>query len=46
MKVDYIGDSQEEGYAEVRTVVVRANDRIPFSYRLLNEAVGGWSTMW
>jgi phospholipid transport system substrate-binding protein len=41
VKIDYVGDNLEEDYAEVRTVVVRANDRIPFSYRLLNED-GRW----
>jgi phospholipid transport system substrate-binding protein len=41
VKIDYLGDSTEEDYSEVRTVVVRANDRIPFSYRLLNED-GTW----
>jgi phospholipid transport system substrate-binding protein len=41
VKIDYLGDSTDEDYSEVRTVVVRANDRIPFSYRLLNED-GNW----
>jgi phospholipid transport system substrate-binding protein len=41
VKIDYLGDSTEEDYSEVRTVVVRANDRIPFNYRLLNED-GTW----
>jgi phospholipid transport system substrate-binding protein len=41
VKIDYIGENLDEDYAEVRTVVVRANDRIPFNYRLLNED-GGW----
>jgi phospholipid transport system substrate-binding protein len=33
-KVDYISERQDDGYAEVRTVVLRANDRIPMDYRL------------
>jgi phospholipid transport system substrate-binding protein len=41
VKMDYIGESLDEDYAEVRTLVVRANDRITFSYRLLKEG-GGW----
>jgi phospholipid transport system substrate-binding protein len=41
VKINYLGDNTEEDYAEVRTVVVRANDRIPFSYHLLNEN-GTW----
>jgi phospholipid transport system substrate-binding protein len=41
VKIDYLGDSTEEDYSEVRTVVIRANDRIPFSYHLLNEN-GTW----
>ena len=41
VKVDYTGESLEDGYAEVRTVVVRPNDRIPLTYRLHNES-GGW----
>jgi phospholipid transport system substrate-binding protein len=41
VKIDYTGEILEDGYAEVRTVVVRANDRIPLNYRLLNEA-GTW----
>ncbi len=41
VKIDYTGESQDDGYAEVRTVVVRPNDRIPLTYRLLNES-GSW----
>jgi phospholipid transport system substrate-binding protein len=41
VRVDYTGQSQDGDYAEVRTVVVRPNDRIPLSYRLLNEG-GAW----
>ena len=41
MKIDYTGESLEEDYAEVRTVVVRPNDRIPLTYRLHNES-GDW----
>ncbi len=41
VKIDYVGESVDGNYAEVRTVVVRPNDRIPLSYRLLNED-GTW----
>ncbi|MCL4501607.1 MAG: ABC transporter substrate-binding protein [Deltaproteobacteria bacterium] len=41
VRIDYTGQTQDGNYAEVRTVVVRPNDRIPISYRLLNEA-GTW----
>jgi phospholipid transport system substrate-binding protein len=41
IRVDYTGESLEGEYAEVRTVVVRPNDRIPLNYRMLNES-GGW----
>ncbi|MCL4502321.1 MAG: ABC transporter substrate-binding protein [Deltaproteobacteria bacterium] len=41
VRIDYTGQTQDDNYAEVRTVVVRPNDRIPISYRLLNEA-GTW----
>lgn len=41
VKVDYTGQSLDDGYAEVRTVVVRPNDRIPLTYRLFN-ASGSW----
>ena len=41
VKIDYTGEMLEDGYAEVRTVVVRTNDRIPLNYRLLNEG-GNW----
>jgi phospholipid transport system substrate-binding protein len=41
VKIDYTGEILEGDYAEVRTVVVRTNDRLPLNYRLLNEA-GGW----
>jgi phospholipid transport system substrate-binding protein len=41
VKIDYTGEVLDGEYAEVRTVVVRANDRIPLNYRLLQEA-GGW----
>ena len=41
VKVDYTGENLEAGYAEVRTVVVRPNDRIPLTYRLYNES-GSW----
>jgi phospholipid transport system substrate-binding protein len=41
VRIDYTGESLDGEYAEVRTVVVRPNDRIPISYRLLNES-GNW----
>ena len=41
VKIDYVGQSLDDGYAEVRTVVVRPNDRIPLTYRLFN-APGSW----
>ena len=41
VKIDYTGEVLEGEYAEVRTVVVRANDRLPLNYRLLNEG-GTW----
>ena len=37
VKIDYTGEILEGEYAEVRTMVVRANDRIPLNYRLLQE---------
>jgi phospholipid transport system substrate-binding protein len=40
IKIDYVGEDVDEDYAEVRTVVLRANDRIPFNYLLLNDAEG------
>jgi phospholipid transport system substrate-binding protein len=40
-KVIYLGESEDGDYAEVRTVVVRRNDRIPIDYRL-HEAYSGW----
>jgi phospholipid transport system substrate-binding protein len=41
VKIDYKGEILDGDTAEVRTVVVRANDRIPLNYRLLNEG-GTW----
>jgi phospholipid transport system substrate-binding protein len=41
VRIDYVGQTQDGDYAEVRTAVVRPNDRIPISYRLLNES-GTW----
>ncbi len=41
VRVDYTGESLDGEYAEVRTVVVRPNDRIPLNYRLLNQS-GTW----
>ena len=41
VRIDYTGESLDGEYAEVRTVVVRPNDRIPLNYRMLNES-GQW----
>jgi len=41
VKIDYTGEILDGQYAEVRTVVVKANDRIPLNYRLMNEG-GTW----
>jgi len=41
LRIDYTGQSLEDGYAEVRTVVVQPNDRFPIVYRLTN-ASGDW----
>ena len=41
VKIDYTGEILDNEYAEVRTVVLRTNDRIPLNYRLVNEA-GSW----
>jgi phospholipid transport system substrate-binding protein len=38
--VSYLGETQDGSYAEVRTVLVRRNDRIPMNYRLHNQS--GW----
>uniref|UniRef100_A0A7V4LDN0 ABC transporter substrate-binding protein n=1 Tax=Desulfobacca acetoxidans TaxID=60893 RepID=A0A7V4LDN0_9BACT len=37
-KVNYTGESLEGDTAEVRTVIMRANDRFPVNYRLLNKS--------
>jgi phospholipid transport system substrate-binding protein len=39
--IKYPGEIQDGEYVEVRTVVHKANDRIPLNYRLLNED-GTW----
>jgi phospholipid transport system substrate-binding protein len=41
VRIDYTGEIMDGEYAEVRTVVVRPNDRIPLNYRLLQEN-GDW----
>ncbi len=41
VKIDYSGEITDVDYAEVRTVVVRANDRIPLNYRLMQKN-GDW----
>jgi phospholipid transport system substrate-binding protein len=40
-KVNFTGENQDEGYAEVRSVILRQNDRIPMDYRLI-ETSSGW----
>lgn len=37
-KVNYTGETLDGDYAEVRTVVLRKNDRIPMDYRLLHSS--------
>lgn len=39
--INYNGEILDGDYAEVRTVVVRPNDRLPLNYRLSNDA-GSW----
>jgi phospholipid transport system substrate-binding protein len=39
-KVAYVGESVDRDRAEVRTMLLRRNDRIPMNYRLLNTS--GW----
>jgi phospholipid transport system substrate-binding protein len=41
VRIDYTGETLDGEYAEVRTVVVRPNDRIPLTYRLYNDS-GNW----
>jgi phospholipid transport system substrate-binding protein len=41
VKIDYPGEILSGDTVEVRTVVVKANDRIPLNYRLLNQG-GTW----
>ncbi len=41
VKINYTGEVLEGNYAEVRTVVVKANDRMTLNYRLMNEG-GTW----
>lgn len=41
VRIDYPGERLDGDYAEVPTVVVRPNDRIPLTYRLHNES-GTW----
>lgn len=36
--VTFLGESTDGDYAEVRTVLVRPNDRIPMNYRLVNKS--------
>ena len=38
--VAYLSETRDGQYAEVRTMLVRHNDRIPMNYRLINES--GW----
>jgi phospholipid transport system substrate-binding protein len=41
VRIEYTGERLDGDYAEVPTVVVRPNDRIPLTYRLRNES-GTW----
>ena len=41
VRIDYTGEILTGDNAEVRTVIVKANDRIPLNYRLMNEG-GTW----
>ena len=41
VRIDYTGEILSGDNAEVRTVVVKANDRMPLNYRLINEG-GTW----
>ena len=41
VKIDYTGEIPSGNTVEVRTVVVKANDRIPLNYRLMDEG-GTW----
>jgi phospholipid transport system substrate-binding protein len=41
VKIDYTGEILSGDSVEVRTVVVKANDRMPLNYRLINVA-GTW----
>lgn len=41
VKIEYANEILDGEYAEVRTVVLRPNDRFPLNYRLLNEG-GTW----
>jgi phospholipid transport system substrate-binding protein len=41
IRIDYTGENLDGDYAEVRTVVIRPNDHIPLTYRLLNKS-GTW----
>ncbi len=38
--VKYVGESLDGQHAEVRTVLLRRNDRIPMNYRMINKS--GW----
>ena len=39
-KVTFLGDRPEGDQAEVNTVLIRTNDRVPINYRLINK--GNW----
>jgi phospholipid transport system substrate-binding protein len=41
LRIEYTGEIVDGGDAEVKSVIVRPNDRIPFNFRLLQEN-GGW----
>jgi phospholipid transport system substrate-binding protein len=37
-KVNYVGDKEDGDLAEVKTLLLRSNDRIPINYRLINKS--------
>jgi phospholipid transport system substrate-binding protein len=41
LKIEYTGEVVDDGYAEVKSVIVRPNDRIPFNFRLIKDS-GTW----
>jgi len=41
LRIEYTGEIVDDGDAEVKSMIVRPNDRIPFNFRLLQEN-GSW----